>query len=292
MSSDDPWRNDPADDSEWDQPEREFGQSGSADRSDSPVEPAGMSKGTKVMLVLAGGAGLLCLICCGVGAYMVNQFQKKIENAVNDDPATARRVAREIVDWQIPEQFTPVGSMDVDFFSVKTKLATYESTKGEGVLLLMEIGSTAGDDAMNNEQMQQQLEQQMQQQDLGDEDLNIHSTEVREFEVNGQMVGFQFSVGENPDTGQKFHQVTGAFPSKGGSAYLLMQVSEDGWDEDAIVRMLDPDAAPAGSDPATGEEPAAETDTGEPAPETPADTETDTGTAGSPSEPAEAKPGN
>ncbi len=279
MSSDDPWRNDPADDSEWDQPEREFGRSrSSADREPS-TESAGMSKGTKVMLVLAGGAGLLCLVCCGVGAYMFNQFQQKIENAVNDDPEVARQVARDIVDWEIPPQFTPIGSMDVDFFTVKTKLSTFESTKGEGVLLLMEVGSTTGDEAMNNEQMQQQLEQQMEQQDLGDEDLTIHSTEIREFEVNGQMIGFQFSVGENPDTGQTFHQVTGSFPSKGGSAYLILQVSEDGWDEDAVVRMLDPDAAPAGSGPAGG---------ADPSPKNPADTEA----ADAPSEPADAIPSN
>ncbi|MAT97874.1 MAG: hypothetical protein CL608_12080 [Anaerolineaceae bacterium] len=193
----------------------------------------GMSTGIKVLIFILVGGGLCLLLCCGVFIYMMmNMFE------FSQNPADAVATTQEITTIDIPQdQFPPAGSLKMNWFGMfGMKMAIYADQTGSDenylVIASMEVPNA------NPAEMESSLKQSLQNQDQGNS-LTIISSETREIDINGQMYEFIFSEATNNETGSKFRQITGSFPGKQGSAFILVQVPEEEYNEEAMMKMLD-----------------------------------------------------
>lgn len=198
-----------------------------------PPRSAGMSSGTKVLIVVASIAGVSVLLCCGGVVYIGSKFKPEIK--IND-PVAASATAAEIVTIDVPEQFRPSDSMKMNFGVMKMKMAMFKAQVGGGTVILAEMQMPA----MPQQQDQEaQLRQSLRQQNVNNRELVVRESEMREFDVRGEKVKFLFAKAEEVSTGAAFRQVTGTFPSKQGIAILQVQVEEEHYDEEAVVKMLE-----------------------------------------------------
>lgn len=198
----------------------------------------GMSTGMKILIVLLCLGGVLFLLCGGCVIYVVSQVKHEVKQ---DDPQAAAQTAQEIVTIEVPEQFQPSDSVkmggELFGFGMKMKVATFRSAEGHGSLVLMQMQMK-----IRNMPQQDQAElarQQLRQQDLHNTELNVVRSEQREFEIRGQKVPFLFAEAKQPETDTAFRQVSGAFAVDQGMVMLLLQVEEEAYDEEAVVRMLE-----------------------------------------------------
>jgi hypothetical protein len=235
MSSDDQWSED--DNQEESRDKRDFGdeqQDWTDDRFDAQrKEPKpGMSTGMKVLIILLCVGGLGFLLCCGGIFY----FASKVDMEFNDDPTVIRKVTAEIVDIEIPDLFEPKASVSMNVFVVEMKMVVYGAKDEKGILMITEMDTPT---AEGNEQQQAQMRKSMQQQNFGEKNLTTKRSESREFEVRGETVKFQFAEAEDEASGTAYRQVTGAFPGKEGNTFLMLQIEEEQYDEEAVVKMLE-----------------------------------------------------
>ena len=85
------------------------------------------------------------------------------------------------------------------------------------------------------------MRKQMRSQDFGEKELIVNQDEIetRTFTIRGKEIEFQFAKAEDPETGTAYRQVSGVFPGKGGTAFLMLQIEEEGYDEDVIVKIIE-----------------------------------------------------
>lgn len=189
---------------------------------------------TKVLLILLAVFGGALLVCCGFCGFMGYSFQPEM----TDEADAVRARTQEIANIEIPEQFEPDSAGKIDNFLMQMNVATYESTVGQGQLMLAQMNFKLFD--MPQEQQEAQIQQSLEEQQ-GEEtrNLDIQESETRQFQINGKEVSFIFAEGEERRTGDKFHQVSGTFPGKEGTTFLMLQLDEEAYDEEAVVRMIE-----------------------------------------------------
>jgi len=148
------------------------------------VKP-GMSKTTKVLLILAGVGGVFALICCGGGAFVA----WKVKSSISDDPAVARKVQADIVTIEIPPGFEPIGSMDFMVMRGESPTKGRPTSRSS----FSESSRRGGDPKDQMEQMQLQFRQGMRKQENNGQDQNfeVESRESREFTIRDSKVTFR-----------------------------------------------------------------------------------------------------
>ncbi len=186
----------------------------------------GMSTGVKVLLILGGVFGVVAVLCCGVAIYLYNQFAK----SVTKDPAQVAAIQQKIVDINLPDGFKPQAGFDWSL-GIKIQAAIY-TRGGSEMLMLMQMPSTASEEEMQK-QMQDSLEKQGKKQQV-----RVQSTEIREVNINGKEVSFQFTEGVQEGSDQPVRQVVGVFSGRDGTAMLMYMVPEDAWNEEEVMTML------------------------------------------------------
>jgi hypothetical protein len=205
----------------------------------------GMSSTSKVLIILGSIGGLCLLACCGGGAFLF--YKAKDMVSFSQDPATVKKSTEEIVLIDVPAEFTPAQSMKFSMMGMSMKWAIY--SKGgsqDAMLMLMEMnqpgmaGQGGGGKAQRDQMLQAMRQQQAQQGGAGqfNTQINEQSVKTRKFKINGETVEFDFIEGTRPGGGG-VRQVVGVFPSKGGGFVMLMLIiPEEGYDEEAIVKMI------------------------------------------------------
>jgi hypothetical protein len=191
-------------------------------------QSSGCLKWVLVFLALGAVCGLAC---CGLVGYFAYQFKPTI---VTTSPEV-RQMAAEMVPFEIPDEFVGLEGVKVDNFMVAVLMCRFERQDGRGRLQLMEVQVKFGDPAEHEAQFKQQFRQQ-DGQELPT--LTITSSEEREVTMNGQPTELTFAEGTDPETGTPYREVRGQFTGKNGMGTLHLQVEEDVWDEEAVLRML------------------------------------------------------
>ncbi len=197
---------------------------------ETPVpQKQGCSTGAKVLLVMLFMAGGFFALCCGgvIWAFSQIDFDETVEGV--------RAMTEDIVDIDISESFEPQHAMEMDLLIMSMKLAIYTAETDDSVLILAEMDFPTAD----QQQTQAKMEIILRQQDHGGRYVDIISSEIREFEIRGQTVKFVFAECEDIDTGEAVRQITGKFPGRQGMGFLMLQVEEESYDEDATVRMIE-----------------------------------------------------
>lgn len=202
--------------------------------SDNLPVKSGMSTGMKILLALLVVVGLVCLTCCGVGAY----FAYFVRNAVHEQPEEIRNDTAAIVEIAIPERFKPVNGMNLVLFRMVKYTTDPEGkpqVEGAGELTLFEMSA-----AVINEQQEQEIKQQMQKEmeKKSGENLPVEKSEDREFTIRGKKCTFQFGTFKHKD-GEPWHRIQGTFPSKTGTATLVINLPDSEYDEAEIVKMIE-----------------------------------------------------
>jgi hypothetical protein len=182
------------------------------------------------ILAIVGGLGVLAVVVCCGGGYLL------IRNAFSDDPATIRQVTETITEIELPERFPPLFSMKVPFFGVK--MVAYGQRQGSGGPMLMIMSfpqSMAGNEEQMHEQMQQQMQKQGHQQKIRLEGESEEET----YTIRGQKRTVAINHGVAED-GTKVVEVQTTFTAKGGApAFFMMIVPEETWDEAELKAILD-----------------------------------------------------
>ncbi|HAW29894.1 MAG TPA: hypothetical protein DCY03_17520 [Planctomycetaceae bacterium] len=214
---------------------------------ESSAQPKqGMSTGVKVLLILLGIGGLCMLLCCG-GVYWAAR-NAGIEWTQNK--GEIKKIQDEITDISIPDSFVPQAAMSLKFINMRMAIYVYHPQPGELYLISMGIP----DDGMID--MDKEFRDSMQRSNQNQRKLDITKDEVREFDIDGEKIKFNFAVGTDK-SGKEFNQVTGVFPGKQGAAFLLIQISSENYNEEEIVSIIESIKIPA-MPPAAEKEPATE----------------------------------
>ena len=91
----------------------------------------------------------------------------------------------------------------------------------------------------DSKEQEDEMRRQLRRRNFGERELNIISSESREFEIRGEPVKFLFSEAEDPASDVAYRQITGSFPGKEGVAMLILQVPAEGYEEETFVKMIE-----------------------------------------------------
>lgn len=195
---------------------------------DVAAPKTGKSGAVKVLLILLAVFVVAAVLCCGAGFWWVSTWKP------TEDPVKVRAQTAEIVDIQIPDDYQPAFAMNMNMFVMTMQMTAYQGP-GQGMLMIAQMQAPQGADQA---QMQQQMNQSLQQQNMGQQ-LSIKESETKTVSVEGQDVDFLFSTATNANDNSEWRQVTGSFPGKNGTAFIILQQPADTFDEDAVVEMLE-----------------------------------------------------
>lgn len=203
--------------------------------SPGPVKQ-GMSGGTKVLLGVGIGCGVLALLCCGglgIGGFFV---ARNVQQAVRTEPDAVIETTKRIVAIEIPEPLKP--EMAIDQLSIPfvgtMNMATWTQQEGpeappKSALVLFELDNKT----VTQEMLKAQFEMQMQQSGQHEmKEVSLESSEVIEQEIGGKAAQFTFGKGKQPHDNREVWQATGAFDGKGGVALLFMQLEAASFTEE------------------------------------------------------------
>ncbi len=175
-----------------------------------------MSKNTKIILTIAGGILLLCVLACVVILLLMPAFAK---NMVSTSPAQAQQVGQQIADYTVPPGYRETG---MDLFFEKLVMISPTNQSGPDIMLL-QVNTTSR--AQAEQQMRQALEQQFARQSSG----TFHQVEDHAVTLKGE--SSTLSVSENDATGRlTMRQAFGTFKGKGGTAVVMFMGGVSDWD--------------------------------------------------------------
>ena len=204
----------------------------------APGMPGGApqkSGGSKVLLGLGIGCGLVLLLCCGIGGFGVYMFKSAF--TIQTTPAEVAATAQGITEMTPPEGFNPEGGVIFKNPFTGEKAAAFAGFSGpgkKGVLIVAEVNQEmVGADAEQiRAQAEQSLQQQGHQQGSQAQDLQMIG-EPRDVKttIRGQEATFTIQRGKAPD-GAEYYQVQGTFQGKGGPGFLMGQFPADQIDEE------------------------------------------------------------
>ena len=216
------------------------------DFDDGRTAKPGMSTGVKVLIGVLVGGGLLSLLCCGGFMFFGWSVAKQVE--LKTTPEEVREIGGKIAKIDIPAEYAPQAGLKMELFGVVMAIASYSDTDGDAGVVLMQVKMP--EQQGQQEQANLQLDQQFQQiqemyrsQSLGQhylpEPLTSSESEPRELTVRGEPVEFQFTKGHGSMSDQEMRQVEGTFSSDGGRIRIIVQMPEEDYNEDDVVKMIE-----------------------------------------------------
>lgn len=207
-----------------------------------PPPRQGMSTGTKVLLILAIVFGILLVLCCG-GVIMLGWWgQSYATKAMSNDPAKIRALTQELLPMTVPAELQPQQMLDmpVPFTDQKMmRMAIYAHQPSSSTLALMWFNAAMAQ--QNQGQMEQQMREQMRQQGANpDQQGNWErDSSVRQIQVRGQAVDFNFTRLTDPETKKTRLELNGMVPGEGGPVMVSASVDESVISEERLIGTIE-----------------------------------------------------
>lgn len=184
-----------------------------------------------VVWILVGLVGLCLALCCAGGFFLYSQVDLDFQ----EDPEAATALTEEIADIDILPGFEPEGTLRMDMIVMSMNMAVYEHAAAEGNLVIAEFDVIG----LDEDDVAEEMRDSMEQSGIDEEEMRVISSETREFEIRGESMEFEFAEMEHRETGAPYREVAGAFPGRDTLfAMIWVQVEEDYYDEDAVVKMI------------------------------------------------------
>jgi hypothetical protein len=195
----------------------------------------GMSGGMKAFLIVLAVLGACCLLCCGIGGYFIYSVAHGITQSVA--PAVVNAARDEIGTITLPAGFEPVHMFKMDNMFMLMTAVEYHNPAIHGQISLAEMKLKVGG---SPQQSQAQMRQQLEQQGFGKRKLLDNSkSERKTIKIKGRECQFDFTEGVDPIDKKKFRQVSGVFDGKNGPAFIMIEMDDSAYKENAIVNMLE-----------------------------------------------------
>jgi hypothetical protein len=204
------------------------------------VPKQGMSTTVKVLLIVGGIGGVLLLLCCGgIGLFVYKAKEALQEFALTTDADEIETRAGRIAQIDIPPDFEPTLGFDLGIM----RWVGYEKTPRDGSrLMLFELNGVMLQNktfAQQRQEMEQMLKQQGSQNGGFEMQIDVAERETRKVNIRGKPVEFEFNKGTTSPEGKAVRQAIGAFKTPTGVALLNLIVPEEGYDESAVVKMIE-----------------------------------------------------
>lgn len=191
----------------------------------------GMSSTAKVLLVLGSIAAVCMLGCCLSLAFFGLKFKdviqegiKNVAEATSSDPAVVKQRTAEVIEIEIPDEFTPVMMVGggIGEFSMKEFIYTHNADPNS-VLVIMESNQPRqpGQDA---KQQREQMLHGVRQGQQFSMDIQEESKETRNYSINGEDVSFDFIKGKAH--GVPARKVVGVMSGRHGTILIMLIVAE------------------------------------------------------------------
>lgn len=205
---------------------------------DSPetVRPR-TSGGTKVLIGLGIGCGVLVLLCCGVLGVGGFFFGRSLN--LSEDADTVREVTGEIVTIDVPQALEPKFSLNwvIPFVDRKMMMmAVYADADEHSGLGLFQLDESLGSD---REAMELQFKESMRESGGEFSEARLDERETFKTEINGGEAEFTYGRGKLKDKNREVWQATGGFDGKGGPAMLFLQLDADDFTKEDMMGVLE-----------------------------------------------------
>lgn len=194
--------------------------------------------GSKVLMGIGIGCGLVVLLCCGVGGIFAWRTYSWGANMFSDDPAVIAEVSSSIADLDIPAEFSPKISMNmkIPFTEYSMLMAMYGHDSDEHSALILMQTDMPG---QSSEQMVAQMEGQMAQQGEKQASVQVQETTTEEVTIKGEPRNFTFGKGTVEGSEAQYWQVSGGFTGKKGEAIIMMVVPADDYTKEELIAVIE-----------------------------------------------------
>lgn len=194
-------------------------------------DPAAMGTVTKGFIGMIAVVGLFGVACCtaAVTAGLLGELSEK------EDPEAVEQMATEIAEFELPDYYEPEVAYTIDLIAMMGREAVYEHETADATVSFSETTVRIGPDAAEMRDRFGDTDPT-----FGDEDLVVRETEIREFEIRGEVVDVEFSEAEGKNSGKGFRHVDATFPAPNADlADFSATVAEEDYDEREIVDIIE-----------------------------------------------------
>lgn len=184
-----------------------------------------MSRNAKIALIVIGALAVICLGICGIGTVLLPRFAN---NIISEKPQDAKRVAAEIADYTLPENYTEMMGMNFLVYKMVIIAPAGSSRLHNGMTFMLMGTNMTG---VSRDELERQMQQSFQQRYgsagsrmtvIGQETVTIRARQTT------------ITIAEN-DTSPKMRQAIGTFEGKNGLVVVMAFGNASNWD-DALLR--------------------------------------------------------
>jgi len=190
------------------------------------------------VLGIFGGLFVVCLCCCGGGAFWaVGRARDLAAKMMTQDPVLVAERTESMVDITIPASLKPKMAMSV----VVMNMVIHQTDDARSTLMLAEMPQQFNE---SDEDFKKRFDAMLEDTKPGGFKYKAKSgrelrVAARTYIVRGEPTSFQFSEVEDEDTGQIRHMYAGTFKGKRNPTVLNIQVDPDQFNEEAVKAIIE-----------------------------------------------------
>ena len=181
------------------------------------------------LIILAAVGGLTMLCCCGIG---ISLYSMKPE--IEENPVAVKQNLARMLKIDLPEGFEARRSFKMKMYSFILMEGLFIENSESGVIILMEFSGSLAE----NKELQDSFREGLGESSSSGE-LNIEEQKTEEVTLDGEVIKFKFIKGTDKESKQEVRQVHGILPGKKGPILFIMSLSEEAWDEEQVLKMLE-----------------------------------------------------
>jgi len=187
-----------------------------------------MSNLVKVILVLVVGGMLLCMLTVSAAFLLFRATGTVIASQINTDMAEAEQLGSEIFEYEVPEDFTEVRSLQV----AGCELVIYNGSDDHSHIYFFQL---PGGLNLDLPQIEAELKNVLPEKERGP--VQVKVVESRPATIAGQEVTLIVSEGEDHD-GHAYREVSTVLDGRGGQALVVFSRPVVSWDEAEMEQFL------------------------------------------------------
>jgi hypothetical protein len=181
----------------------------------------------KTVLIVVGVVAGLCLLACIIGAFTFGKMFNQVAESLQMEPAQIATAAHEISDYDLPPGYVEQVGMDLGAYTF-----VMIGPQDYGASMMIMLAQFQNSSGLSDEEMAEQMRRSFEQQS-GQPGMQMRVVETRPVVIRGAETEAVVREGTS-NTGTIFRQLVAVFPGKDGQAVLLIQGSDDDWDDDLI----------------------------------------------------------
>ncbi len=199
-----------------------------------PPERRGMSGGTKVLLGVGIGCGLVMLLCCGVVGLGSFAIVKIAQSSTTKDARQIKDITEDIVAIAIPDALAPFLGLNLNLpvIGPMMKGAIFADPAQQNHLILGEVNRSFSD----TKNLEAELRNSLQQHER--EDIDVRESETIETTIHDEPARFTVSRGVGRESKTEYWEVVGHFQGSGGLALLLVKVETSRFTKEQVLDII------------------------------------------------------